>query len=87
MNITLNTVFVPCEEGGFTAYIPELRGVVSEGETIAEAYENVLDALQLMLETERELQASIPTNALQVQMPIVISPLPQQFAEAMTNAA
>lgn len=69
MGITLNAVFVPCEGGGFTAYIPELRGVVSEGETIAEAYENVLNALQLMLETERELQAFIPANAVHIQMP------------------
>ncbi|MDQ1265455.1 MAG: Type toxin-antitoxin system HicB family antitoxin, partial [Bacteroidota bacterium] len=45
---------IPCEEGGFTAYIKELRGVISEGETIEEARENVLDALSLMLDTERE---------------------------------
>lgn len=85
MNISLHAVFVPCEEGGFTAYIPEFRGVVSEGETIEEAYENLLDALQLMLETERELQHSMPSNAIHVAVPITISPLP--FSEVNAQAA
>jgi len=39
-------IFEPCEEGGFTAYIPEVPGAVSEGETIEEAREMVRDALR-----------------------------------------
>ena len=52
--LKLTIVYTPCEEGGYTAYIKEMRGVISEGETKAEARENVLDALGLMLESDRE---------------------------------
>jgi predicted RNase H-like HicB family nuclease len=52
--LKLTIVYTPCEEGGYTAYIKEMRGVISEGETKEEARENVLDALGLMLEVDRE---------------------------------
>jgi len=52
--LNLTAVYVPAEEGGFTAYIEEIRGAVSEGDTFEEAQENLYDALQLILETERE---------------------------------
>ncbi|MFH1050096.1 MAG: type II toxin-antitoxin system HicB family antitoxin [bacterium] len=51
--LKLTIVYTPCEEGGYTAYIKEIRGVISEGETKEEARENVLDALGLMLESNR----------------------------------
>jgi predicted RNase H-like HicB family nuclease len=50
----LTVVFEPAAEGGFVASIPEMPGVSSQGETLEEARENVLDALQLMLEVRRE---------------------------------
>lgn len=53
-NLKLTIVYTPCEEGGFTAYIKEMRGVISQGDTKEEARENVLDALSLMLEVDRE---------------------------------
>jgi predicted RNase H-like HicB family nuclease len=52
--LKLTALFLPCEEGGYTALIRELRGVISEGDTLQEARENLLDALELMLESERE---------------------------------
>jgi predicted RNase H-like HicB family nuclease len=51
--LNLTAVFLPAEEGGFTAYIEEIRGVISEGDTIEEAQENLYDALELILETQR----------------------------------
>ena len=48
-NLKLTIVYTPCDEGGYTAYIKEMRGVISEGETKEEARQNVLDALSLML--------------------------------------
>ena len=39
-------VFEPCEEGGYTAYIPEVPGALSEGDTVEEARAMVLDALR-----------------------------------------
>lgn len=45
MNSELTIVFEPAEEGGYTAYIVEVPGAISEGETVEEAREMVLDAL------------------------------------------
>ena len=42
---TLTAVFEPCAEGGFHAYIKEIPGVHSEGETLEEARLNLMDAL------------------------------------------
>ena len=53
-NLQLTAIYVPAKEGGYTAYIAELRGIVTQGETFDETHENLLDALELMLETERE---------------------------------
>jgi predicted RNase H-like HicB family nuclease len=39
----------PCEEGGYTAFIPEVPGAVSEGATPEEAKEMVLDALRELM--------------------------------------
>ncbi len=39
--------------GGYTAWIEEMPGVISEGKTRSQAEENLTDALQLMLETNR----------------------------------
>lgn len=50
----LTIVFEPAEEGGYTAYIPEVPGAISEGETIDEAREMVLDALKELVTFRRE---------------------------------
>ena len=46
MESELAIVFEPAEEGGYTAFIPAVPGAISEGETIEEAREMVLDALR-----------------------------------------
>jgi len=40
-----NVVLEPQEEGGYTAYVPELRGCVSEGDTREEALGNIKEAI------------------------------------------
>ena len=45
MDNELTIVFEPAEEGGYTAYIPEVPGAISEGDSVDEAREMVLDAL------------------------------------------
>jgi len=54
-NMKLTAVFVPDEEGGFIAYIEEIPGVNTQGETLDEAKANILDALNLVMETRRAL--------------------------------
>ncbi|MEK7107530.1 MAG: type II toxin-antitoxin system HicB family antitoxin [Patescibacteria group bacterium] len=39
--------------GGYTTWVEEMPNVISEGKTRAEAEENLKDALELMLETNR----------------------------------
>jgi predicted RNase H-like HicB family nuclease len=50
-------VFVDSPEGGFSAYIKEVSGVNTQGETIAEAKENLMDALRFVLEVNQSLKA------------------------------
>lgn len=63
----LTIVFEPAHEGGFTAFIPEVPGAVSEGETIDEAREMVLDALQELLAYRREMAISSKGPDAQVE--------------------
>ena len=44
----LTAVFIPAPEGGYTCSFAELPEVFSEGETLAEARANLLDALALV---------------------------------------
>lgn len=61
----ITIIYEPAPEGGFTAYIPEVPGAISEGETIEEAREMVLDAL-------RELSAYRRQAALEHKAPNAI---------------
>lgn len=51
----VTAVFTPAPEGGYSAYVEEIPGAISEGETLEEARENLADALRLLLECNREL--------------------------------
>jgi predicted RNase H-like HicB family nuclease len=55
---TFTAVFEAAEEGGYVAFVEEVPGAISQGETLDEARENLKEALALMLEVNRE-------NALQ----------------------
>ena len=52
--LTLTTIFEEAEEGGYIGYVAELPGANTQGETIEEARENLAEAIQLILETNRE---------------------------------
>jgi predicted RNase H-like HicB family nuclease len=41
--LTYTAVFVPAEEGGFFVYAREMPGAFSQGETIEEARDNLID--------------------------------------------
>ena len=38
------------DEGGYTVYVPSLPGCISEGDTIEEAVDNIIEAIELYLE-------------------------------------
>ena len=50
----LTLVLEPAEEGGYSAYIAEVPGANSQGETQEEAKQMVLEALHELLEYRRE---------------------------------
>ena len=51
----LTAVFEPAKEGGYTCFVEEIPAAISQGETFAEAKANLLDALKLVLECQRDL--------------------------------
>lgn len=58
MNMILTAVFEevpPSEGGGYVAYTEELPGAISEGDTLEEARENLRDAVEELLEANRQL--------------------------------
>lgn len=62
---TLTAVFVKDSQGGYSAYIEELSGVNTQGETIAEARANLKEALELVLEANKALrQAECKSNLI-----------------------
>jgi predicted RNase H-like HicB family nuclease len=54
MTQTFTAVFEAAEEGGYVAFVEEVPGAISQGETLDEARENLKEALALMLEVNRE---------------------------------
>jgi predicted RNase H-like HicB family nuclease len=60
----LTAVFEPAQEGGYTCFVQEIPAAISQGETIAEARANLLEALQLVLQCQRELAGKeLPPHA------------------------
>jgi predicted RNase H-like HicB family nuclease len=61
MEFTFTAVYeeVPLAQGGgYVAYVEEVPGAITQGETLDETRDNLKEALQLMLETNRELLAA-----------------------------
>jgi len=54
-NLSFTAVFVEDPQGGYSAYVEEIPGANSQGETLEEAKENLLEALQMVLETNKIL--------------------------------
>jgi len=52
----LTAVFEPAREGGYTCFVEEVPAAISQGETLLEAKANLLDALKLVLECQREIK-------------------------------
>lgn len=56
-----NAIFTPEDEGGFSVYVPELPGCISQGDTFEEAIKNIQEAIALYLEeTNSDLYYTTP---------------------------
>ena len=60
LNLNYPIIFYPEEEKGYTVMIQDLEGCISEGDTLEEAMENILDAKQAWLEVAMEKGKPIP---------------------------
>jgi predicted RNase H-like HicB family nuclease len=52
--LTLTTIFEEADEGGYIGYVAELPGANTQGDTLDEVRENLAEAIQLILEANRE---------------------------------
>ena len=52
--LTLTTIYEEVEEGGYIGYVAELPGANTQGETLEEVRANLSEAIQLILEINRE---------------------------------
>jgi predicted RNase H-like HicB family nuclease len=58
MEMTLTAVYEevsPAEGRGYVAYVEELPGAITEGDTPEQARDNLRDAVALLIEANREL--------------------------------
>ncbi len=65
-------ILAPQPEGGFTVTSPLLPELVTEGDTIEEALENVRDALEATIEAYQDLGRPLPQS---VQISDTTSPV------------
>ena len=72
MKFELTAVFKKVEDG-YIASIAEIRGVNTQGATLAEAQENLEDALNLVLEANREITEQQFAGSELIRMPLRLS--------------
>lgn len=73
--ITFTAVFEelsPEEGGGYHAYVEELPGAITQGDTLDEARENLADAIRTILEAHRQLAAEASAGHVVIREPISI---------------
>jgi predicted RNase H-like HicB family nuclease len=52
--LTFTAIYEEAAEGGYIGYVAELPGANTQGETMEEVRENLIDAVQMLLEANRE---------------------------------
>ena len=59
--------------GGYVAYVEEIPGAITQGETLEEARENLRDAVELLLEANRALAKENQTGHKVIHEPLAVS--------------
>ncbi len=70
---TFTAVFQEAEEGGYIAFVEELPGANTQGETLEEARENLREAVAMILEANREIALEGVDEMTVVREELVIS--------------
>ena len=73
MQRSFTAVFQPADEGGYIAWVEELPGANTQGETLHEARENLREAIQLILEVNRERALEDVNESIAIREEIVVS--------------
>lgn len=76
MELKLSAVYeeVPKEEGGgYVAYVEELPGAITQGDTLEEARDNLRDAVEILIEANRTLARETQTGHRVIHEPMAIS--------------
>lgn len=73
MQRSFTAVFQPADEGGYIAWVEELPGANTQGETLDEARENLKEAIQLILEVNRERALADVDETIAIREEIVVS--------------
>lgn len=55
MREQLTAVFIKEAKGGYCGYVEELPGAITQGETIEETKDNLIEVVQLFMQCHREL--------------------------------
>jgi len=63
----LDIVFEKQKEGGYTVYVPALKGCISEGETKRDALKNIKEAISLYLEEAEKDKVKEFFNSVSVE--------------------
>jgi len=73
MQRTFTAVIQPADEGGYVAWVEELPGANTQGETLEETRENLREAIQLILEVNRERALAHVNESIAIREEIVVS--------------
>ena len=72
MPMELTAVFREVPEGGYMAWVEEMPGAITQGETLEEARANLEDAVRLMIEGNRALADEVVDGMTVIREPLVI---------------
>ncbi len=79
MELEPTAVYREVPEGGYIACVQEIPGALTQGETLEEARENLIDAMQLLFEVRREMHdaehADLPGIRERLLLPMADGPL------------
>ncbi len=70
--MTFTAIYVPVADG-YVAFAEELPGANTQGATLDEARENLTEAIELVLDANRELVAKAIGNQPVVREPLVVA--------------
>ncbi|HEX2062778.1 MAG TPA: type II toxin-antitoxin system HicB family antitoxin [Thermoanaerobaculia bacterium] len=73
MTRTFTAVFQRADEGGYIAFVEELPGANTQGETLEEARENLREAVEMVLEANRALALEGVDETAVVREELVLS--------------